>query len=462
MNRLRLSVLFSSTLLLCACISAPHYQEPPAVQMPKQWTLSEKDNEPAEALDQWWQNFHDPVLDRLISEGLANNHDIRHAVLKIEEARAVLAGTRSGFWPTADAEGRSTRSRNSDSVSLPNQHYQTRNYVGTAITWEIDLFGRVRNSVAADTARYEQLQEDADAIRLSVASEIVRSYFDMRSAQAQLQAQESILGALRGTRKIVLRRVQAGDLAQIELQNIDARLLSAQAAIPEIQARIRAEALALSILTGGQPNKELFLVSTAIPIRSLPAIPAGSPADILRRRPDIRAAERQLAASNAEVGVAVAAQFPQLTINANGGFDALSPVKLVRSSNESWSVFPFISWRVMDGGKIRAEIHAAQARQKIAAVDYEQTVLKALNESETAMSNYHYYQQSVAQWTEAAVQAQQVFRSQQRRFSAGDISMADVLEAQRQYAEAQYSLALVQGKASSAMVDVVKALGGGI
>lgn len=284
----------------------------------------------------------------------------------------------------------------------------------------------------------------------------------MRSVQAQLQAQESILGALRGTRKIVLRRVQAGDLAQIELQNIDARLLSAQAAIPEIQARIRAEALALSILTGGQPNKELFLVSTAIPIRSLPAIPAGSPADILRRRPDIRAAERQLAASNAEVGVAVAAQFPQLTINANGGFDALSPVKLVRSSNESWSVFPFISWRIMDGGKIRAEIHAAQARQKMAAVDYEQTVLKALNESETAMSNYQYYQQSVAQWTEAAVQAQQVFRSQQRRFSAGDISMADVLEAQRQYAEAQYSLALTQGKASSAMVDVVKALGGGI
>ncbi|MCT6882162.1 MAG: TolC family protein, partial [Snodgrassella alvi] len=122
------------------------------------------------------------------------------------------------------------------------------------------MFGRVRNSVAADAARYQQLQEDADAIRLSVASEIVRSYFDMRSAQAQLQAQESILEALRETRKIVLRRVQAGDLAQIEIQNIDTRLLSAQAAIPEIQARIRAEALALSILTGGQPNKELFLV----------------------------------------------------------------------------------------------------------------------------------------------------------------------------------------------------------
>lgn len=462
MNRLRLSILFSGTLLLCACIRAPQYKGPPAVQMPKQWTLPEKDNEPAEALDKWWQNFHDPLLDRLIDEGLANNHDIRHAVLKIEEARAILAGTRSGFWPAADAEGRSTRSRNSDNVSLPNQRYQTRNYAGTAITWEIDLFGRVRNSVAADAARYQQLQEDADAIRLSVASEIVRSYFDMRSAQAQLQAQESILEALRETRKIVLRRVQAGDLAQIEIQNIDTRLLSAQAAIPEIQARIRAEALALSILTGGQPNKELFLVSTAIPVRSLPAIPAGSPADILRRRPDIRAAERQLAASNAEVGVAVAAQFPQLTINANGGFDALSSGKLVRSSNQSWSVFPFISWRIMDGGKIRAEIHAAQARQKMAAVDYEQTVLKALNESETAMSNYQYYQKSVSKWTEAAVQAQQVFRSQQRRFSAGDISMADVLEAQRQYAEAQYSLALAQGKASSAMVDVVKALGGGI
>lgn len=462
MTRLRLSILFSSTLLLCACISAPQYQGPPAVQMPKQWTLPEKDNEPAQALDQWWQNFHDPVLDRLIEEGLAENHDIRHAVLKIEEARAVLAGTRSTLLPAVGAEGRSTRSRNSDSTSLPGQRYQTRNYAGATITWEIDLFGRVRHSVAADTARYQRLQEDADAIRLSVASEIVHSYFDLRSAQAQLQAQKHILEALRGTRKIVLRRVQAGDLAQVEIQNTDTRLLTAQAAIPEIQARIRAEALALSILTGGQPDKELFLASSAIPVRSLPAIPTGKPADILRRRPDIRAAERQLAASNAEVAVAAAAQFPQLTINANGGFDVLSSGKLVRSSNQSGSVFPFISWRILDGGKIRAEIHAAQAKQKMAAVDYEQTVLKALNEAETAMSNYQYYQQSIAQWTEVAVQAQQVLRSQQRRFSAGDVSMADVLEAQRQYAEAQYSLSQAHGKACSAMVDVVKALGGGI
>lgn len=206
----------------------------------------------------------------------------------------------------------------------------------------------------------------------------------------------------------------------------------------------------------------MHLGAAVVALPSLPDIPVGKPADILRRRPDIRAAERQLAVSNAELGAAIAEQFPKLAINASGGFDALSSARLIQAANQSWSVVPFISWRILDGGKVKAEIHAAKTREKMAALHYEQTVLTALNEAETAMSNYHYYRQGVKYSSKAARAAQQILQSQLRRFQAGDISMADLLEAQRNFAQAEYSYAVAYGHATRAMVDVIKALGGGL
>ncbi len=468
MNTLRLTVLSSALLILTGCISAPPYEGPPQTELGKQWTVQDSDvlhvagNTYNQSLDAWWTRFNDPILDRLIAEGMAYNHDVRYAALKVEEARAALAGTRSDLWPSVDLEAGSARSRNSESVNPGGERYQTSNSIGAAINWELDLFGRIRHSIAADEARFEMLREDAQAINLSITTEIARSYFSLRSVQGELLAQQSIIESLETTRKIVARRVQAGDLPRVEIQTIDARLIAAKAVIPDIQARIRAYALALSILSGGLPEKELSLINSASQQMTWPAIPAGERADILRRRPDILAAERQLAASAADVGYAVAEQFPKLTINATGGFESLSSTQLLKAANQTWSLLPSISWRIFDGGRIKAEIHAAQARQEMAALAYEQTVLTSLNEAETAMGNYHYHHQAVIQWEDAAVTARQILQSQQRRFRAGDVAMADVLEAQRQFAEAQYSLAVARGNATNTMVNVIKALGGGM
>lgn len=462
MKILPLTIVSIPLFWLTACISAPPYQGAPAIELAPQWTASKNHAESSLNLEKWWQYFNDPQLNLLINEGLAYNHDVRLAVMKIEEAQAIMTASRSQFLPSADLDLRHSNSRNSEAVNKINSRYQTRNYVGAAIGWEVDIFGRIRHAVAANSARYEQSVEEADGVRLSISTEIVRSYFGLSSAQHELQAQQQIIKNLLAMRNVVTRRVQAGDLPRIEIESIDARLQTAQAIIPEIEARIQANLLALSILTGGQPYKQMQLGAAVVALPSLPDIPVGKPADILRRRPDIRAAERQLAVSNAELGAAIAEQFPKLAINASGGFDALSSARLIQAANQSWSVVPFISWRILDGGKVKAEIHAAKAREKMAALHYEQTVLTALNEAETAMSNYHYYRQGVKYSSKAARAAQQILQSQLRRFQAGDISMADLLEAQRNFAQAEYSYAVAYGHATRAMVDVIKALGGGL
>lgn len=462
MKILPLTIVSVPLFLLTACISAPPYQGAPDVELAPQWIASKNHAESTLNLEKWWQYFNDPQLNLLINEGLAYNHDVRLAVMKIEEAQAIMTASRSQLLPSADLDLHHSNSRNSEAVNKINSRYQTRNYVGATIGWEVDIFGRIRHGVAANSARYEQSIEEADGVRLSISTEIVRSYFGLSSAQQELQAQQQIIKNLVALRNVVIRRVQAGDLPRIEIESIDARLQTAQAIIPEIEARIQTNLLALSILTGGQPDKQLHVGAAVVALPSLPDIPVGKPADILRRRPDIRAAERQLAVSNAELGAAIAEQFPKLTINASGGFDALSSARLIQAANQSWSVVPFISWRILDGGKVKAEIHAAKAREKMAALLYEQTVLTALNEAETAMSNYHYYRQGVKYSSKAARAAQQVLQSQLRRFQAGDISMADMLEAQRNFAQAEYSYAVAYGHATRAMVDVIKALGGGL
>ncbi len=468
MNTKLQALLFVAILITTGCISAPPYEGPPETALNHEWTLQDDATEQTidfaseQSLEHWWEAYDDAALTRLVEEGLSHNQDVRYAVLRIEEAQAILSGAQSGLWPVANLEGSMTRSRTSESTTYMNDIYRTVNNVGVGAAWEIDLFKRIRHHIAAEQARFEMLQEDAHAVALSTTGEIARSYFSLRSAQNELSAQQNIITSLENLRGIVARRVQSGDLPEADIQVIDARLVSARASIPEIDARIRIYALALSLLTGGLPEKELELTNNAEPQLSFPAIPVGARADILRRRPDIRSAERQLAASYADTAAAVAEQFPQLTINAMGGFEALSSGSLVQAANRTWSIFPFISWRILDGGRIRADIHTAEARQKMAALAYEQAVLTALNEAETSMNNYYYQNRSLQHWQNAAAATQQVLHSQQRRFNAGDVAMADVLEAQQQFAEAQYSLAITQGNTANALVDVIKALGGGM
>lgn len=448
------------------CSMHKPYKGPPGMETGQGWTLGQKEESDA-SLEKWWESFDDPALARLVVKGRAENLDIRQAVLRIDEARAMVASVRGGYYPGLGLDAGLTRNRLSENGSLPItmipgiSRDRTIYEASLGTSWEIDLFGRVRHSVGRAEALYEKAIEDAQAVRISISAEIGAAYFNLRSAQLELEAEKANISALRDILSLVERRVQAGDLPATEKKTVEARLSAAESAMPAIEARIRASALALGTLMGGLPEKELALAETAVPEWRFPGIPAGERADILRRRPDIRSAEHFLAAAYAEHGLAVAEQFPSLHINAMGGFQSLAFHNLPKSVSQIFSIGPAISWNIFSGGKIRAQIHAAEARQEQAAIGYKKTVLTAIEEAERSMGNYRHALESLTRQNHAVYMAKEVLESQKRRFNEGDADMLDVLEAQKEVAGLESEKAKATGNAALQCVASFKALGGG-
>jgi len=231
--------------------------------------------------------------------------------------------------------------------------------------------------------------------------------------------------------------------------------------LPGIEARRQAAAIALGLLTGGLPESQLALTAAPGIDVALHAIPVGERADILRRRPDIASAERKLAAATADTGVATAELFPKLSISASAGFRALSGATLIDSDSRRGNILPLISWRIFDGGRVRAEIRAAEARQKSAAIGYEKAVLAALSDAEKALSQYDHALQGIAAQETAVASTARAAQTTRRRYELGDASLADALDAEREVADQQATLALSRASAASDMVTLYKALGGG-
>lgn len=454
-------------LAVSACAVGPDYAGPPDVAVGDGWVEASREPTAALDLDAWWYGIGDPVLGRLVEEGVQHNLDARQAVLRIAEARAALRASESRRLPSLDARAAANRRRLSENGVLPVggasgiERDDTIYDAALDANWEVDLFGRVSRSVESASAQLDAVEEDARAIRVSVAAEIARTYFGLRGAQRERAAREASIAALEQSYALAEQRVRSGDLARAELDSVAARLSVARAGLPGLEARLHGSALALGTLLGALPEKELALELTGMSDLALPAIPIGERADLLRRRPDIRASERRLAAATSQVGIAMAEQFPKLTISASGGFQALAVGDLWQVDSQVHSVAPLVSWRIFDGGRIRAEISAAEVRQQRAALAYEQSVLAALGEAERALSDYRRALDAVAAQREAALQTGRVHENTLQRFAAGDVALLDVIEAQRQWQDARELEARFVTTASTGLVAVFKALGGG-
>lgn len=240
-----------------------------------------------------------------------------------------------------------------------------------------------------------------------------------------------------------------------------ARLAATDAGLPDIRARLRAAALGLGVLLGAPPERELALVDTMVPEIALAPVPVGERADLLRRRPDVRAAERRLAASTADIGVATAELFPKLRIGAGGGFQALDGGNLFQSASQVFSIMPLISWRVFDGGRVRAEIRASELRQQQAALAYEQAVLAALADAERALSNYHLNLDAVQRHGVALEAARRSYAHAQTRFKLGDIALTGLLAEERVVRDAEQDYVRTHTSTAIDLVALFKALGGG-
>lgn len=456
-----------SALLLGACAVGPTYRGPPAVDTGSGWTQPTATAHDSVNVSAWWAALGDPVLNRLVATALSDNLDLRQAQARISEARALRDRAAGGYAPVVDASGSVTRRRQSENGPLPIgsipglERDQTIYDAGFDAGWEIDLFGKTRRTVESAKASLQAAQADANDVRISVAAEVARSYLTLRGAQRELTARETSVAALQQTLNLVHKRLDAGDAAQADVDAARARLAAASAGLPGIRARQRAAALGLSVLLGAPPERELALLDTSAAEITLTPIPVGQRANILRRRPDVRAAERRLAGRTADIGVAIAELFPKLSIGASGGFQSLDAGSLFESASQIFSVKPLISWRVFDGGRVRAEIRASEARQQQAALAYEKTVLAALGDAERALSDYQLGLDAVQRQHAALEAARSSYAHEQTRFKAGDVALTDLLAEERFLRDAEDAYVRTHTATAIDLIALFKALGGG-
>ncbi|KZC40728.1 RND transporter [Rhodanobacter sp. FW510-R12] len=463
----RVAAVALGTLLLGACAAGPDYREPPKVDTGSGWTQPDTAAQAPAALSTWWTSLGDPTLERLVAAALSDNLDVRQAQARIAEERALRDRAAGGYAPSVGVSGSVTRRRQSKNGPLPIGSIpglardQTIHDAGFDAGWEIDLFGGTRRAVQGAEASMQATQEDAAGVRISVAAEVARSYLSLRGAQRELAAREASVQALAQTADLVGKRFDAGDAAQADVDAAQARLDAAAAGLPAIQARLRAAALGLGVLLGAPPERELALLDTTAAEITLAPIPVGQRADILRRRPDVRAAERRLAARNADIGVATAELFPKLSIGASGGFQALDASQLFDSASQRFSIVPLISWRVFDGGRVRAEIRASEAREQQAAFAYEKAVLAALGDAERALSDYQLDLDAVRRQQAALDAARRSYVHAQTRYAAGDIALTELLAEERVLRDAEDGYVRTHTAAAIDLVALFKALGGG-
>ncbi|MCC7059575.1 MAG: efflux transporter outer membrane subunit [Burkholderiaceae bacterium] len=453
--------------LLTACAVGPEYRSPPPVDTGSGWTEPVTGASAPADLARWWSALGDPVLERLIDTALTENLDLRQAASRIDEARALRDRVAGNQVPVVAAGASVNRRRQSENGPLPIgaipglDATQTIYDTGFDAAWELDLFGANRRALEGASARLQATEVEAQGVRMRIVAEVARAWFSAVGAGHELRAQQATVATLQETLDLVRRRATLGDASMADVDAADAQRAAAEAALPDIQARRRAAVLGLGVLLGASPERELALLDVAPSSLILLALPVGERADVLRRRPDVLAAERRVAASTADVGVATAELFPKLSISLGGGFQALDAGDWFESSSTRASILPLISWRLFDGGRVRAEIRAREAAERQAALAYEHAVLAALGETERALGDYRASLDTLARRLAALGASQRSHGHASARFAAGDIARVEWLAAERLLHEAEISAVRARTAAAVQMVALYKALGGG-
>jgi multidrug efflux system outer membrane protein len=455
--------LFASMLLLAACAVGPDYKTP--VQAPV--VLQ---NAPAGAFStanpeaQWWKAFNDPVLDGLISQALAGNLDIRVAVARVDEARALFKDARLDQLPRVTADGSYTKSDQQQPGSN-GQRVESETYqAGFDAGWEIDLFGRVRRGVESARAEAGAAQADLRDAQVTIAAEVARNYLELRGAQARLAVANRNLDTQRETLRLTQVRYNAGAGSPIDVASAQARLNATEAAIPALITAEKRANYRLCVLVGKRPGEldaTLTAKTDAEVTPLIAALPIGEASDLLRRRPDVQAAERRLAAQTAKVGVATADLFPRVRVSGFIGFLSGSASGFGNSASQAWSVAPTVSWPALDLGGAHQRLKAAQARNDASLAVYDQTVLRALEDLETALVAYRQQQAQLVSLTNQAAASRRAAELARIQYKEGGIDFLVLLDAERTLLAAEDSLTVAETGVNTNVVAIYKALGGG-
>lgn len=457
-------LLSVSALALAACAAGPDYRAPSLREAsPSSFTVSSLAVDAASpARDDWWRLYRDPVLDGLIADALEANTDIRAAVARVARARALLRGAGADRLPQTDIGAGATYGRTAAMERAPGADREDWRFdTGLSVAYEVDLFGRVNRTVEATRGDLAAAAADAAAVRVAVVAETARAYADAASAAERLDVARRVVELLDESVALTSRRAEEGLATELDTARIAALRDQRQADIPAIAAERRAALLRLAMLTGRTPQElPPVAAARATTLRLDEPIPVGDGMAYLTRRPDVHAAERRLAAATARIGVAVSDLYPKVSLGGSIGSTTNDADNLFGSGPLRWLLGPLITWSFPNQEAVRAQIAAARADNEAALAVFDGTVLKALQEVETALSNYTRLLERRAFLQSARDQAQRavaITRAQQRE---GRIDGLTALDAERTFAETQADLALADARIADAQVDLFRALGG--
>jgi outer membrane protein, multidrug efflux system len=448
---------------LAGCAVGPNYAKPDSHVAAQFEGAKDGAFSGGEAQAQFWTQFGDDTLDHLVADALGANHDLRIAQSRLMEARALHRQSEFDLAPTVTATGGYTREQ-FPAVDSPTGTPLTTHFydAGFDAFWELDLFGRVRRGVEARHAEVQGAEATLRDAQVSVTAEVARTYFELRGAQTQLAVAQKNVANQRETLKLTQARLDAGRGTQLDTARAGAQLSTTLATIGPLEAQVARAIHRLGVLTGREPNALNSLLAPARELPELPRIAAvGDPAGLLRRRPDIRVAERGLAASTARVGLAIGDLFPKVTFNGSFNYTAVDAGDLGKSGTRGYVIGPAISWAAFDLGRVRAGIAGSRAQADASLAGYEQTVLRALEETENALITHARTRDALQNAADAAQQSLTAARIARARFEGGTADFLEVLDAERTQLAAEDRLAQVRTDAATSLIAVYKALGGG-
>ncbi len=478
---MRRFILVAVTAALAGCTVGPNYRPAriPAPATGKFDAAARPVFDQSDAAAVWWKLYDDPVLDRLIAQAFVANTDIRVATANLRRARAVLSEARAGRLPTTTTSASAQYDRfggyqssgatfgagaaTGTGTTAPRSTLESGVYqAGLDVSYEIDLFGRVTRLIQASRADYESLAAVRNTTRITVAAETARAYADACSAAAQAQVAAHSTDLQRQTVELTERLYEAGRGTPLDVARARAQLETTRATLPSFVAAHQEALYRLAVLTGQTPETIDPVAAACVrPPRLERPLPVGDGAALLKRRPDIARADRDLAAETARIGVATADLFPRISLGAGASTSALKAGNLGKSSSFSFNVGPLLSWSFPNFAVVRAQIRQARASAEAALATFDGVVLAALQETETALAQYAGERDRNDALRVARDQSAEAVRIVGLRYGAGAQSFLDVLDAERTQANAEASLAASDAQLVTNQIAVFKALGGG-
>ncbi|EJN38260.1 efflux transporter, outer membrane factor lipoprotein, NodT family [Pseudomonas sp. GM84] len=448
-------------LALAACAVGPDYKAPDTEPARVDTELQAKAFDRSRFESVWWKQFDDPVLNQLVQASLDGNRDLRVAFARLKSARAIRDDAANDQLPVVTSRVSSEIGKGQIPGQTDQRVNSERYDLGLDMAWELDLFGRIQRQIEASEAQEAAAQADLQQLQVSLIAELVDAYGQLRGAQLREKIAVANLKTQEESRNITVTLRDAGVGNELDVVRADARLAGVEATVPQLQAEQARARHRIATLLGQRPDA----LSVDLSPKALPAIakalPVGDPGELLRRRPDIRSAERQLAAATANVGVATADLFPRVSLSGFLGFTAARGSQIGSAAANAWALGPSITWAAFDLGSVRARLRGAKADAEGALASYEQQVLLALEESANAFSDYDKTQQRLLSLMRQSDSSRKAAELASVRYREGTVDYLVLLDAERERLSAEDAQAVGEVELYRGIVSIYKALGGG-